>query len=1302
MKTTLPILAAILCCWLSPLRAEAANAPDCPDNSCFSSQIISQQASGNCTTYTLLVENNGDCRYALSHYSIEVPCGKITDVSNSEGWAMEVGTTDPTTGISGIKVDDIKNFGEKNQPESFTVTYTVCNTANCSPQQLIPAKVAYKAATCVHYEEVTPPYTPMSASLSSTHILCADAENGTIDLEISGGEAPFQFSWSNGANTEDISKLAAGTYTVNVSDARGESLVAEAVISEPEALSLTSEVTHISCNTKGSIQPQLSGGTAPYSYQWSNGSTAAKLEVSTSGSYSLTLTDANGCSLSKNYVIEDKTLQLSIAASGNCESNQLQASLSGGSAPFSYLWSSGETTASITPAASGTYSLTVTDAAGCTLSSSIEFSLQPALQASLSTTDPVCTNGRDGSIDLSVTGGSGAYTYLWSNGATTEDLANLKAGNYTVVITSASGCTAQLSATINNPRPIFVRQLELIQPDCQGNPGSIRVDAAYGTEPYSFEWSNGATGSQISNLEAGNYTVTITDAKGCTRSRNFYLQEPSAPQISIAGGNCGGSLNASVNGGTAPYTYEWSSGESTATIDFTAGGTYSVTVTDANGCSSTQSTTVSNPSPAISLEATATAPLCSSDSNGSIDLSVSGGSAPYTYQWSNGDTTADLENLGAGNYSVTVTDSNGCTANTSVAVNAPRAIYIRSLELSNLNCQGKGGSVSIEALFGTAPYTYLWSNGSTSATADGLTPGSHTVVVTDANGCTSQRNFSISEETGPKVTITSTGCGDTYQLSANVSGGSTPYSYEWNTEETTSSIAAGPGEYSLTVTDANGCSQTAGYSLQASSSPLSLQALLTHVSCASGNNGSAQLQVTGGVAPYTYDWSNGCNSNQATNLSAGVYSVQVTDANGCSEILAFTVTEPQPLSLTAIVENNSSCASAAEGSIEVSVSGGTAPYTYEWNTGENTTSLNGLNSGNYTLTVEDAGGCVSIRSFTVEELPGGSTPTATLEACADTVVCRGSTASLPVYFVGEGPYTLTYSINGTTQKLTTNANPYLLEVSPLSKTTYSLLGVSNSCGEGVASGQATVQVSNCDKFAVCEESCFSTQLLSSTTEGSCQTITLQVNSSGDCRYALSHFNIGVGCGTVSNVSNSGNWPMEVNAYDPTTGIYGIKVDEIKGFGESDQAQSFTITYTLCSEEANCPPATSTSCGPLVAYKAGTCVTYDKASPAATAPTLPGDSWGEVYRTASTPDFTIYPNPYDRNQELHISLENLSAEEKVSLKIFNLTGIEIYQGEYTVSGEQNLIRLPLGHIPGGTYLVRLWVNGRAITKQLYIL
>ena len=1075
MRTTFTFLAAVLCLGLSPLAAKADAKPDCPDNSCFETRILSQETQGSCTTYTLEVSNDGACRYALSHYSIETGCGQVTDVSNSEGWAMEVGTTDPTTGITGIKIDDIKGFGEEGSPQTFTVTYTICGNGSCDNESLFPSKVAYKAATCVHYQEVSNPYTPMSGSITSTQPNCAGKSNGAANLEVSGGQGPFSFVWNNGATTEDLQDIAAGTYSVTVTDANGEDLRLETTLTAPEALTMQSEVVSISCGGSGSITVSPAGGTAPYSYLWSNGNTTATLETSTAGVYNLTLTDAKGCTLSESFTLEQKSLQLSISGGQNCESNE---------------------------------------------------------------------------------------------------------------------------------------------------------------------------------------------------------------------------LSASVSGGIAPYTYLWSTGESTAAIHYTSGGTYEVTVTDATGCSSSQSVTVADPSNALSLNYTKTELLCYGDTNASIDLGVSGGSGEYTYEWSNGETTEDLNKLGAGTYQVTVTDAAGCSSTTSISITAPRPIYIRPMETVNISCNGDAGQITISASYGTAPYTYEWSNGETGTTASFTTVGYKTVTVTDANGCATYRRFYMRQDSAPSVSISAAGCGENYTLSASASGGTAPYTFSWAGGETGSSINGTPGNsYTVTVTDASGCTSTNSYTLQEASSPLSLQSAITNVKCAGGSDGTASLTVNGGVAPYTFDWSNGHNSATATNLTAGVYSVQVTDANGCSEVLAFTISEPQPLAITAVVENNSSCG-LPNGNIAVKVSGGTAPYHYIWNNGSQDSSLLNMEAGSYTLTLIDAKECVAIRSYTIEDEAGSTAPTASLQNCADTVISRGSTASLPVYFDGEGPYTLRYAAGSQEHSITTTANPYLLEVSPESRTTFSLLGVSNACGEGSATGQATIQVANPAKTTVCAEGCFETKIISSSTEGSCKTLTLQVNTGDNCTYDLSHFNIGLGCGSVSNVSNSEGWAMELNAYDPTTGLYGIKVDNIQGFGENE---SFTVTYTLCSEEESCQEVQS-SCGPMVAYKAGTCVYYDRAEEG-TLTQQPGDGWGEVN---IMPDFELYPNPLAKGQELNIKINDLATEGKATLSITSLTGTEVLRKEATVSAQNNFIRVLLNFVPSGTYVVMLEIDGHVITKQLYIM
>lgn len=1282
-----------------PSSLLATDKPDCPDNSCFDTKIIEEQKQDDCTTYTLEISQDGSCRYALSHFSIEVPCGSITDVHNSEGWAMEVGTTDPTTGITGIKIDDIKDFGEKSISQSFTVTYTVCGRA-C--ESLAPEKVAYKASTCVHYDEVESPYTPMVASMSAQNLRCAGSADGSVDLTVSGGAGPFTFVWSNGATTEDIQNLSAGAYQVNISDSRGETLTQEVEITAPNALQLDAEIIAASCAGNGSISVKTEGGTAPYTYSWSSGETTTSIK-GPAGRYELILTDAQGCSLVESFIIEESSaLQVSISGGSNCENNVLEGLISGGTAPYTYAWSSGESTATMEVQSSGTYTLKVTDANGCSTSASKEVIIGEAPVLTLDSTHPGCANGSDGSIDLTVEGVSGEYSVRWNNGATTEDLQNLPAGTYTVTVTGADGCSSSATAVLSNPQAIFVRNTGIVHPDCHGGLGSITVDAYLGVEPYTFEWNNGATGNTINDLEPGAYEVTVTDANGCTAIRSFVINAPRTPHVTISGGDCSSTLTARASGGTAPYSYEWTGGESTSSIEITEEGFYEVVVTDANGCSATASIQAQDPSNAISLEYEVQNPTCHGDTNGSINLTASGGTGELTYSWSNGVTTEDLENLPAGTYTVTVSNSSGCTSSASINVSAPYAIFIRSVEVKNVSCQGEAGSIQVEAYFGTAPYTYSWSNGAKGAFAENLESGYHTVEVTDANGCSNTREFYISKDSAPQVRISGNGCGAHQELTAVVSGGKAPYTYSWSSGETTAAISATTGVYNVTVTDANGCNSSANLTLEEAESPISLAVSVNEVSCAGASNGSASIQVNGGVAPFTFDWSTGSKGSEIKDLKAGVYSVKVTDAGGCSEMLAFTVAEPQAISITAVAENNGGCGGVPTGSVEVQVKGGTAPYLYNWNTGNETSSLSGLTAGVYTLTVEDAKGCVAIRSFKIENTGGGSGILASMEACADTVVCRGSTARLPITFTGEGPYTFVYTDGNQQYSITTSANPYMLEVQPQSLSTYRLLSVKNSCGAGNVSGQVNIQVSDCTKGKICEDPCFDTKVVKRETSGSCETITLQVSTEGACRYALSHFTVGVGCGSISQASNSAGWPMELNSIDPTTGLYGIKVDEIRNFGEGKNPQSFTLTYTICSEESSCQE--SLSCGPLVAYKAGSCVYYDKAIEGAFLASSPvaNQSSTLLGEIVLLPDFDLYPNPLERGQVLNLKVKQLSEAGSAKLTIRSLTGLQVYEGTYAVSPANNQIILSLPYMPSGTFVVSLEVQGYILTKQLYVL
>lgn len=276
---------------------------------------------------------------------------------------------------------------------------------------------------------------------------------------------------------------------------------------------------------------------------------------------------------------------------------------------------------------------------------------------------------------------------------------------------------------------------------CNGaSTSSISLTALGGTAPYTYLWSNGAVTKDITNLAAGTYTVTVTDAQGCTMTTSATITEPTIVSLNAVPTNstCGfanGSINLTVSGGVTPYTYLWSNGITTEDLSGMLAGTSTVTVADANGYTKdTNATVLDTNGPTLST--TQVNVLCNGAATGSIDLTVNGGTAPYTYLWSNGATTQDVSGLLAGAYTVTVTDANGCTKSTSATITEPPALVLSTTQV-NVTCfEGSNGSIDLTVSGGVAPYTYLWSNGNTTQDISNLVVGTYTVTVTDANGCT--------------------------------------------------------------------------------------------------------------------------------------------------------------------------------------------------------------------------------------------------------------------------------------------------------------------------------------------------------------------------------------------------------------------------------------------------------------------------------------------------------------------------------------------------------------------------------------
>ncbi len=529
--------------------------------------------------------------------------------------------------------------------------------------------------------------------------------------------------------------------------------------------------TNVSCfgGTNGSATVSVSGGTAPYTYLWSNGATSAFITGIIAGTYTCTITDANNCTKTQSVTITQPTAitntfsQTNVSCFDGSNGSATVSVVSGGTTPYTYLWSNGATSAFITGITAGTYTCTITDANNCTQTQSVTITQPTAITNTFSQTNVSCFGGSNGSTTVSVvSGGVAPYTYSWSSSSVTlATRSGLVAGNYVCTITDATGCQKTQSFTITQP-PALTNTVSQTNVSCFGGAnGTATVVASGGTGAYTYLWSNGATNTSITSLVAGTYVCTITDANNCTKTQSVTITQPTAitNTFSQTNANCFGGSNGTAtvvaSGGTSSYTYSWSpSGGTSATASGLVAGTYVCTITDANSCTKTQSVTITQPVSALSNTFSQTNVSCFGGTNGTVTVVASGGTGAYSYSWSpSGGTSATASSLVAGTYVCTITDANSCTKTQSVTITQPVSALSNTFSQTNVSCfGGSNGTATVVASGGTGAYSYSWSpSGGTSATASGLITGTYTCTITDANNCTKTQSVIITQ---PTTTIT--------------------------------------------------------------------------------------------------------------------------------------------------------------------------------------------------------------------------------------------------------------------------------------------------------------------------------------------------------------------------------------------------------------------------------------------------------------------------------------------------------------------------------------------------------------------
>lgn len=974
-------------------------------------------------------------------------------------------------------------------------------------------------------------------------ISCSGSSDGSLEIDFTGGTAPFEYSLTSGATYSSlpsnniVTGLGKGTYLIKLRDANNcESSITNIVINEPDLLELdaANDQSPTSCGgNNGKIQVGTIGGTMPYTYSLDNGATTVTpnssgfIEGLMAGSYTLLVTDANGCTASDNFTINDPT---SITASASIldspcfgeSTGSITLTATQGVGPYQYSidGTNFQSSATFDQLAAGNYSLTIKDASNCRVqvNATVNQPLSALTFDNISIIDNLCNGATNGTINISASGGTTPYEYSIDNGSSYQSsgsFTSLTSGSYTLIVRDFNGCTETTQSIVQEPSPISASISGTTQISCNGaNDGTITLAVSGGTGPYEVsadggtfnalpsngmftgigpvtiqnltirdangctttingftmtepdaisnggiivqnvscnglqdgqievDGTSGGTGSiqfsidgvnfqsseVFTGLSAGNYTLTMKDANNCSATSTFTIAQPNpidleATIVNIScNGNSDGGIIATTQGGTAPYEYSING------IDFQAGsfsglsaGNYTLYVRDANGCIESSTYTISEPA-ALSVGINSTQSVsCSGGSDGSVTVNVSGGNPTYQYSL-DGQTFGDdsiLTGLSAGNYTLSVKDNQGCTTSVSFSISEPTAISVTATT-SNITCNGANdGSANISATGGTGTFTYSMdgTNFQSANAFTGLSAGTYSITVKDANECTTSISLNITEPDAlvlnfEAVDITCNGANDG-QIAGFTTGGTSPYQYSIDGTNFQTGVFSGlnPGNYTLTVKDATGCTTSSNVVINEPAILSASTNSVTNVSCNGANNGSALLSVTGGSTPYNYSLDgNAYNASvDLSSLAPGNYTVYVLDANNCETTTTFSITEPSAISVSA-VPTSVQCNGGTDGSISIAASGGTGNFSYSID-GTNFQSSNefsGLQAGDYTLSVKDQNNCVVTATTTIAE-PSAIVATIT----TSNVLCNGgNNGSLTVSASG-GTGTLMYSIDGT-------------------------------------------------------------------------------------------------------------------------------------------------------------------------------------------------------------------------------------------------------------------------------------------------
>ena len=845
----------------------------------------------------------------------------------------------------------------------------------------------------------------------TTEVSCFGGSDGTVVFTPSGGAFSTYRIFFNGVEISGntVTGLTAGTYNAFTLNGTCKSDVIQVVIDQPaQPLSVTVDyLDEVLCfGDLSDINLSISGGNGSYlayldgiEYTVDPSGDISFTDLSP-GTYNLRVIDAKGCEWINTVTIIDTTpieiIQdeiIDVTCYGSSD-GEVKVTITGGTGSYTYRWLDSSnavvgTSQDLSGVPAGVYTLVVVDENNCEVSRDFVIADTTPVDFTSTFTDITCFGSQNGSITVVGSGGKPGYTLVIDGIQFPALTANgLRPNTYNVYVLDANGCASPVKQiTISEPTPLTLVVNKANVSCFNQNNGTAEVLYSGGTAPYTIRWSDGNTTANRTGLAPGNYEVVITDANGCIARSNVIIIQP-APilvvetinPVSCFGGS-DGSVSLAISGGNGSFTVNWvekTTGTSVGTgniVNNLPAGIYVATIIDPLGCASIREYAVTQPAEPLAVQPLISNVRCAGDNNGSIDLIVSGGTAPYTYQWSSGETTRAINGKSGGSYTVNVRDSNGCIVSQTFEILEPLPIAVTLESSQNVSCKfGNDGSIKVNITGGTGVYNIQWSNGMTGTELSGLRAGIYTVFIIDESSCLVSETYTITEPANELAISASSSTelcefDQLIELNLTVTGGTAPYTFAWSNGATSQNlIGIAPGNYAVIVTDANGCTVAGDYTVPPPSLPMDLQLAGKFAVCTNGERGEIVATVSGGLAPYTYSWSNGATSSTITDLLPGSYTLIVTDAKGCS--VSQTTEIERPLNLRISLQNIKavSCFNGMDGLIEIGITGGKAPYKINWSNGlEGQLAATNLAAGTYNVTVEDSLGCIVTGTYNIRE-----------------------------------------------------------------------------------------------------------------------------------------------------------------------------------------------------------------------------------------------------------------------------------------------------------------------------------------------